>query len=75
MILIILIKKITKTEALTILKNLFNDAVRHIFNESVSFCGECKIGDIGLSINGFFYSKSATFNSFDCCKTKRKMVT
>ena len=56
---------ITNNEAESILKNLYNDAVRHIYNEGVSYCGTYATGDnVTLSLNGFFYTKSATFNSF-----------
>ena len=56
---------ITNNEAESILKNLYNDAVRHIYNEGVSYCGTYATGDnVTLSLNGFYYTKSATFNSF-----------
>lgn len=56
---------ITNNEAESILKNLYNDAVRHIYNEGVSYCGTYATGDnVTLSLNGFSYTKSATFNSF-----------
>ncbi len=57
---------LTESEAINIVKNLYNDAVRHIFNEGVSYCGKYATGDnVTLSLNGFSYSKSATFNSFE----------
>lgn len=56
---------ITNNEAESILKNLYNDAVRHIYNEGVSYCGTYATGDnVTLSLNGFSYTKSATFNNF-----------
>ena len=45
-----------------ILKNLYSDAVRHIFNESVSYCGDTD--NDSLELNGFSYSKSSSFKSF-----------
>ena len=55
---------ITNSEAESILKSLYNDAVRHIYNEMVSYCGTYATGDnVTLSLNGFSYTKSATFNS------------
>lgn len=57
---------INSSEAEIILKNLYNDAVRHIFNQGVSYCGEYADGNDGsLELNGFFYTKSATFKSFE----------
>ncbi len=56
---------INSSAAEAILKNLYNDAVRHIYNQGVSYCGEYATGDnTTLSLNGFSYMKSATFNSF-----------
>ena len=58
-------KKLTKAEAEQILKELYNDAVRHIFNESVSYCGDYATGDnTTITLNGFSYSKSSTFKTF-----------
>ena len=55
----------TSSEAENILKDLYNDAVRHIYNEGVSYCGTYATGEnVTLSLNGFPYTKSATFNSF-----------
>lgn len=52
-------------EAMTILKNSYNDVVRHIFNEGVAYCGDYDDGEKSrLKLNGFLYLKSATFNSF-----------
>ena len=57
---------LTNDEAIAILKNDYNDAVRHIFNEAVSYCGEVSTEtNSSLSLNGFTYSKSASYNSFE----------
>lgn len=59
------ISTITNDEALAILKNSYNSTVRHIFNQVVSYCGDYAKGEnTTLSLNGFSYTKSATFNSF-----------
>ena len=58
-------KAITKSDAETILKDLYNAAVRHIFNESVSYCGDVDINDTGIILNDFHYYKSSSFKSFE----------
>ena len=59
-------KLLTNDEALNILKNGYNDVVRHIFNESVSYCGDYASGENShINLNGFVYNKSASFNSFE----------
>lgn len=52
---------LTESEAIAILKNNYNDVVRHIFNEAVAFCGTT---DGTLNLNGFLYRKSTLFNNF-----------
>lgn len=54
---------ITNTEAETILKNLYNDAIRHIYNEQTAYCGEST--NETISLNGFTYKKSTTFNNLN----------
>lgn len=56
---------ITNNEGEDILKDLYNDATRELYNQTVSYCGEYASGDdTTLTIDGFLYRKSATFNSF-----------
>lgn len=59
--------RLSNDEALIILKDSYNDVVRHIFNEGVSYCGEYDYDDdIDLNITSeFSFSKSATFNSIE----------
>lgn len=57
-------EKLNEWEAILILKANYNDAVRHIFNEGVSYCGLTDFGT-NLSLNGFSYSKSVTYNTFE----------
>lgn len=52
---------LTESEAITALKTVYNEAVRHIFNQEVAYCGETE----GiLDLNGFLYYKSTSFDSF-----------
>lgn len=59
-------QKLTTEEAISILKSDYNDAVRHILNETVSYCGEYATGDnTSLTLNGFLYEKSSIYHSFE----------
>ena len=57
-------EKLNEWEAILILKANYNDAVRHIFNEGVSYCGLTDAGT-NLYLNGFSYYKSVTYNTFE----------
>lgn len=56
--------KLTENEAITILKTNYNDDVRYIFNEAITYCGETEDGS-NLTLNGFTYLKSSSYNSLE----------
>lgn len=59
-----LVKKLTMGEATSILKATYNEAVRHIFNESSTYCGKTATGEGStLDLNGLLYQKSVTYHS------------
>lgn len=53
---------LTNYEAELILKNIYNDTVRDIFNQGLSYCGET---DGSINLDGFTYAKSVTFKTFE----------
>lgn len=55
--------KLTESEAITIIKDLYNEDIRYIFNEKVSYCGDKS--DDSISSNGFTYYKSSKFHTFN----------
>jgi len=57
---------ISEDEAINIVKELYNDDVRFIFNQMISYCGEYAEGEnTTISINGFTYRKSASFKTLE----------
>ena len=54
--------KLTEDEAINIIKNLYNQDVRYLFNERVSYCGD--YSEESINLNGFIYYKSTKFKSF-----------
>ena len=57
---------LTNAEAAEIVKNLYNDAVRYIYNQATAYCGEGSNGSDGyITIDGFGYAKSANFSNLE----------
>lgn len=57
---------LTDEEALNTLKTDYNDAIRYILNEDITYCGTLATeGKTTLDINGYTYQKSADFNNYE----------
>lgn len=55
---------LTKTEAISIVKKLYNNDVRDIYNQAIAYCGERESGEGAyLSMDGFNYTKSKSFKT------------
>lgn len=57
---------LTDEEAINTLKTNYNDAIRYILNEDITYCGTLAAeGKTTLDINGYTYQKSDSFNTYE----------